>query len=46
MVDKNNAKEADQFNEAYLWTQSVLNKGNYKHVLWCCPIVLEAQLHR
>lgn len=32
MVDKNNAKEADQFNEAYLWTQSVLNKGNYKHV--------------
>ena len=26
MVDKNNAKEADQFNEAYLWTQSVLNK--------------------
>lgn len=32
MVDKNNAKEADQFNEAYLWTQSVLNNGNYKHV--------------
>ncbi|MEZ1988179.1 hypothetical protein QUE30_19045, partial [Staphylococcus aureus] len=32
MVDKNNAKEADQFNEAYLWTQSVLNKGKYKHV--------------
>nr|WP_232051557.1 hypothetical protein [Staphylococcus epidermidis] len=24
-VDKNNAKETDQFNEAYLWTQSVLN---------------------
>ena len=25
MVDQNNAKETDQFNEAYLWTQSVLN---------------------
>ncbi|MGC9674752.1 hypothetical protein ACOP1K_03925, partial [Staphylococcus epidermidis] len=25
MVDQNNAKVTDQFNEAYLWTQSVLN---------------------
>ncbi|MCU5745864.1 hypothetical protein N9R04_03895 [Staphylococcus sp. SQ8-PEA] len=32
MIDQNNAKEADQFSEAYLWTQSVLKKGNYKHV--------------
>ena len=45
MVDKNNAKEADQFNEAYLWTQSVLNKGII-NMFMVLAIVLEAQLHR
>ena len=44
MVDKNNAK-ADQFNEAYLWTQSVLNKGII-NMFMVLAIVLEARLHR